>query len=259
MASSSSRAPFASRGGSSKPTCITCALGKTGHASCAESQTVITRSNETPISSGLREACVEISIPTSAIARIASGLSPCGCVPAEYASIAAPRNARANPSAIWLRQLFPVQRKRTRFRSAAAILASIAWTFFATCMKFHFGHRRNRRRRALLNRACELAESLRERLIPHAIGNQATRARTLDDPRARKHFEMARDHRKINDATRRNFADKAGASTLHQTREQLHARWISKCLKEHWIEKPIHGTTARCRCLRGHWRASDAQ
>src|SRR5438874_2181131 len=53
-----------------------------------------------------------MSMPVSAIARTARGFIPCGSTPAEYASITSPLSARAKPSAIWLRQLLPVQRNR---------------------------------------------------------------------------------------------------------------------------------------------------
>jgi hypothetical protein len=45
---------------------------------------------------------------------MARGLSPCRSIPADRHSILALWISRQNPSAIWLRQEFPVQRKRTR-------------------------------------------------------------------------------------------------------------------------------------------------
>src|ERR1041385_3150469 len=54
-----------------------------------------------------------MSTPASAMARTARGLSPWVSIPAECASMRSPFRRRAQPSAIWLRQEFPVQRKRT--------------------------------------------------------------------------------------------------------------------------------------------------
>src|SRR5689334_11064256 len=65
-----------------------------------------------------------MSTPASCMARTASGFRPCGSVPAEYASIWSAFSARAQPSAIWLRQELPVQRKRMRGRLAASAIAA---------------------------------------------------------------------------------------------------------------------------------------
>ena len=48
-----------------------------------------------------------------AITATARGLIPCTSTPAEHGSTWPPRNSLAQPSAIWLRQELPVQRKRT--------------------------------------------------------------------------------------------------------------------------------------------------
>src|SRR3990172_9140546 len=53
-----------------------------------------------------------MSIPASAMTLTARGSRPCFSVPAEWASILSPYRCRTQPSAIWLLQAFPVQRKR---------------------------------------------------------------------------------------------------------------------------------------------------
>src|SRR6266542_6452117 len=60
-----------------------------------------------------------MSMPSSAIALMASGRTRVASVPAEKASTRPPETWRRRPSAIWLRAELCVQRKRTRGRAAA--------------------------------------------------------------------------------------------------------------------------------------------
>ena len=52
-----------------------------------------------------------MSIPTSFMASTALGLTPCVSMPPEYTFHSSPKIAFPKPSAIWLRQEFPVQIK----------------------------------------------------------------------------------------------------------------------------------------------------
>src|SRR5215211_1233330 len=54
-----------------------------------------------------------MSTPASRMTATARAFIPCGSTPAEYASMSPPLRWCAQPSAIWLRQEFPVQRNRT--------------------------------------------------------------------------------------------------------------------------------------------------
>ena len=88
--------------------------GKIGQLSRARSQTVMTLAKCRPSSVDTSlENCREISTPTSRIASIASGCTTPGFRPALNASKRPPPRCRSHPSAIWLRQEFPVHKKRT--------------------------------------------------------------------------------------------------------------------------------------------------
>src|SRR5438132_13356113 len=60
------------------------------------------------------ETYAPMSMPTSAMARTASGCTQVASVPALATSSRSPAKARKNPSAIWLRAELCVQRTRTR-------------------------------------------------------------------------------------------------------------------------------------------------
>src|SRR5581483_11983175 len=63
-----------------------------------------------------------MSIPSSAIARIASGRTRVASVPALNAWKRSPPRWRSRPSAIWLRAELWVQTNRTRLRSSMLLL-----------------------------------------------------------------------------------------------------------------------------------------
>src|SRR5688572_14375795 len=94
------------------------ARGKTGHASLALSQTVITSSHGwSRKRSRVLDVCDVMSMPRSAIALMASGWTRVASVPALSTSMRPPPAARSSPSAIWLRDELWVHRMRTRFVS----------------------------------------------------------------------------------------------------------------------------------------------
>jgi len=67
-----------------------------------------------------------MSIPISRITAIASGRTWVGFVPAEKTSQSGPASWRNNPSAIWLRAEFPVQRINMRFKGLTPQLRSLS-------------------------------------------------------------------------------------------------------------------------------------
>ena len=104
--------------GSGTGQCRVClAAGNTGQASRAEPHTVTTKSQGwSRYSSRCWLWCCERSIPTSAITPTAKGWTkPTGAEPADRASQTPWASSFHQPSAIWDRQEFPVQRIRTRF------------------------------------------------------------------------------------------------------------------------------------------------
>ena len=202
-ASSSLVAPFASRGGSSKPTWITrVRAGNTGHASCAASHTVTTYSNSTPRSVGRLLEWPETSTPTSAVARIAGGFVPCGFLPAENASIAPVFSDLAHPSAIWLRHELPVHRISTRgLRSALVTAASRACA----------GRVRGA---ALFDRIGEPTEGSAELAVLDRVRDLPSNLAVLENPRTRQQLQVAGHHREIHGATHGNLAHRARPAAL---------------------------------------------
>jgi len=93
--------------------------GKTGHNSLALSHTVTMRSNSRPAKSLIcRGMWFEMSTPASFITATARSFNLPGFTPAENAIKSLLRKWLAHPSAIWLRQEFPVQRNKTFLRSS---------------------------------------------------------------------------------------------------------------------------------------------
>src|SRR3954447_19690463 len=102
-------------------------------------------------------------------------------MPAEYDSIRSPLSLRAHPSAIWLRQEFPVQRKRTLSLSLSAICPNhstqrlhsrhgAAVGFAAAATRFHAGcgHGLSIRRGNSVYRA--FIDLLRKRVVVESNG-----------------------------------------------------------------------------------------
>ncbi len=93
------------------------APGNTGQASRAWSQTVMTHAYCSPRNRvNVFECWSWMSMPCSAMTRIASGRTNVASVPALATSKRSPAQARNRPSAIWDRALLCVQMTRMRGR-----------------------------------------------------------------------------------------------------------------------------------------------
>src|SRR5271166_1066255 len=82
-----------------------------------------------------------MSIPSSSMTAIASGLTCPGRVPALSTSKRSPASCLSNPSAIWLRAEFPVQRIKTRFfqeLSAPDVTRRAACPYFSLTISLTF-------------------------------------------------------------------------------------------------------------------------
>src|SRR5215208_2558372 len=114
--------------GSSKDQCsLLAAPGKNGHASLASSHTVITWSKGSPrYRSRVLDSWCEMSMPTSSIALMASGLTWVASVPALIASKRSPARYLSSPSAIWLLAELWVHRNRTLHLCATSALSAAA-------------------------------------------------------------------------------------------------------------------------------------
>lgn len=102
--------------------------GNAGQCSSAWPHTVTTMSAFRSISSVRRvDSCAEMSTPASAITAMARRFLPCASIPADSATTPSPPRCRAHPSAIWLRQEFPVQTnsKLVFFISPRALIQTV--------------------------------------------------------------------------------------------------------------------------------------
>ena len=99
--------------------------GNSGHTSLTLSHNVITRSNRSSVNRSSDFVSLrEMSIPRAAITRTAFACSVFGLLPALHARTAPSDRRSISASAIWERELLPVQRKSTR--SGRVVGASLA-------------------------------------------------------------------------------------------------------------------------------------